>query len=80
MEFWQMLTRRVYSRITIPMEKSKFNIDYRKSDYDFFLTRNFFTFTNDIRFVNLHCYPVNTVLKGELQISCFYKGLEEFKV
>ena len=32
-----MLTRRVYSRITIPMEKSKFNIDYRKSDYDFFV-------------------------------------------
>ena len=75
MEFWQMLTRRVYSRITIPMEKSKFNIDYRKSDYDLFVT-----FTNDIRFVNLHCYPVNTVLKGELQISCFYKGLEEFNV
>lgn len=87
MEFWQMLTRRVYSTITLPMEKSKFNIDYRKSEYDFFVTHKygdkyviFFTFTNDIRFVNLHCSPVNTVLKDELQISCFYKGLEEFKV
>ena len=36
-----MLTRRVYSRITIPMEKSKFNIDYRKSDYDFFVTHKY---------------------------------------
>ena len=66
-----MLTQRVYSGITLPMEKSKFNFDYRKSDYNFFVT---------IRFINLHCIPVNTVLMGELQISCFYKGLEEFKV
>ena len=80
MEFWQMLTRRVYSTISIPMEKSKFNIDYRKSDYDLTIYAIFFTFTNDIRFINLHCIPVNTVLMGELQISCFYKGLEEFKV